>query len=143
LPKAIGEVGGLLDQVTNEPWMQFTLDAITPNPGCTTGYANPPSLGQFVVLTLTINVLAPSPDGNIFYVSSSDFHVIGPNGVRDNTNDTQEAFSCLDAAEMLPSEPLTVGTYIGKIVLDTPHLTGQVIWTPPALGGSEGWLWEF
>ncbi len=143
IPKVIGQQGGLVDVATDEPWMQFTLDAITANPGCPGPGSRAPSLGQFVVLSLTIMMIAPPPPGGgFFFVSSGDFHIIGPNGVRDNTNETLEAFSCLDESERLPGEPLTVGTYVGSIVLDTPHLGGQVVWSPPQLPGG-GWVWEF
>lgn len=121
--------------------MTFTVDAITLNPGCNSSIADPPANGNFVAVAITINILGLVDGGSPLWFSSPGWHIIGPNGVRDNENSTLETYLCTTESEQLPSGPLGVGTYVGLIVLDTPHTTGQVIWTPGELGGLEGWSW--
>lgn len=123
--------------------MTFSVDAIALNPGCSGSTADPPANGNFVVVNMTINILGLTDGQSPLFFSSFDWHVIGPNGVRDNANDTFEAFICLSDNEQVPSGALGVGTYVGGIVLDTANTTGQVIWTPGELGGLEGWSWQY
>lgn len=138
---SIGQVRGLQDR-SGTQFMTFTVDSIAVNPGCNGSYPDPPANGQFVIVAVTINVLT-TVDGLGLYFNDRDWHVIGPNGVRDNDNSTFEAYLCPADNEQFPAGPMGPGVYVGLVVMDTPHVSGQLIWTPGELGGIDGWSWAF
>lgn len=141
-PATVGQVEGFVNSAGDQV-MTFTVDAISLNPGCNSSIADPPAHGNFVAVDITINILALTDGQSPLFFISGDWHIIGPTGVRDNDNATIETFFCTSDSEQLPTGPLGVGTYVGRIVLDTANTTGQVIWTPGELGGLEGWSWTF
>jgi hypothetical protein len=141
-PTTIGQLEGFVSD-SGDQLMTFTVDAITVNPGCNSPYSDPPATGNFVAVAVTINILALVDGESPLFFSSAEWHIIGPDGQRDNENSTFETYLCAAENEQLPSGPLGVGTYVGIVVMDTPYVSGQVIWTPSALGGLEGWSWTY
>lgn len=126
--------------------LKFILDAIEVDPGCTSPDARVPSLGHFIVLSLRFST-APDMDAGVatpYFFDPGDWHVIGPDGVRENENDTVEAFTCLNDSELIPREPIGPGTQlVGKIVLDASATSGLITYTPPAISNAGGWEWTF
>ena len=144
--KALGEEGGfchLDDPDCSEPLIvSFTVDAITVDIPCDSGFASPPANGHFIGINLRA-ATATDYDPNLFVHFTPDvFHVIGPDGVTVSNVATVEAYSCLNPARVFPQDPLGPGQqYVGTIVIDSPATSGVLTYIPP--GQATGWEWPF
>lgn len=144
LVKALGEEGGFCaDADCAEPMLvTFTVDAITVDPDCNSGYPQPAENGHLIAISLRAATSAElTPDAFVSF-SASDFKVIGPDGLTVSSLGTAAAYSCLDQADMFEPGPLGPGQqYAGQIVVDSPTATGSLVYAPPAAQG--GWEWHF
>ena len=126
---------------SGEPIMTLTIEAIAVDPGCDGELALPSEYGHFVVVTLTIDVPAtvtapPSP------FTMSPWHVLGPNGEPGALSYSISSYLCARSSDLFPGD-LSVGTHTGRIVLDTPHASGYLTWTPDDVTATTGWSWSF
>ncbi len=122
--------------------MSFTLDSIQVDPPCT-GIADEPSeLGHFIQLSIRLSTAPDRADSGLseFCYGHVDWHVIGPNGVRENDNETFAAYSCVSDAERFPVGPIGPGTLlVGKFMLDSAHTSGIITFTPPSWETAGKW----
>jgi hypothetical protein len=142
--KAIGQQAGLLNLDTNESWLTFSIDAITPNFKCTSDYVKPPENGTFVALQLRVSTGTMPSDIGSFSFNPTDFDFIGPDNITVTNVDTFPAFTCLDDGQKFTQDSLGSGQqYVGQIVLDVPASSGVIVYKPYVLSDNGGWEWKF
>lgn len=140
LVKQVGQLAGigLSDGSTG---VQFTVTNIESNFQCTSPWAEPPMNGQFVAITMDINVmpeLANATPSEI-WVTPYDFTIYSPDGTRENDS-IGNSYYCLNDAEAIPSYIRPGEHAVGKIVLDTSYPTGSILYT---VDGVSGWEWSY
>lgn len=145
--KALGEEGGLSDEVTGTPIITFAVDAIGPATCEPSSYGEiePPENGHFVAVDLRV---ATAPElaqasNSYFTISSYDFSFIGADGLTvDGDFGTFAAYSCIE--DQFTSEELRPGSqYAGTLVLDLPEASGTLIYRPSSVYDGTGWEWSF
>jgi hypothetical protein len=143
LVKTLGQLAGVGSETDPDViTAEFTVTAIEPNFTCTSEYAEPSMYGNYIAITLDVQTTAALADQSwpVFNVSEYDFKVISPEGTRENDS-SGNAYMCLNEAERLPSE-IGPGEHVtGKIVLDSAHTSGSIVFAPAAVQG--GWEWGF
>jgi hypothetical protein len=147
--KKVGEVAALCaDDSCTQFAVTFTLDRIEVNPKCTGKYArqsgSKPERGHFVALTFTVKTTEKfAADQALFTINPYDFSVVGPDGLTETMSPGSSTYECLPNSELLPTaEYAPASQYVGKVLLDTKHPKGILMFRPPATGAG-GWEWEF
>ncbi|MCE7002877.1 hypothetical protein LWC34_08535 [Kibdelosporangium philippinense] len=143
IKKTVGEVAALCtDTNCTDLSVTFTLDKIEVNPKCTDKYSADakPENGHFVVLSFTMKTTDKfSGHAQYFSLNPFEFSIVGPDGITiQNTSSSQ----CMAMSEMLPLGNYSPSSqYIGKVVLDTKHAHGVVVFKQGWMDG--GWEWEY
>lgn len=144
LIKTLGQEAGFCSDAdcTGPLAVTFTIDTITVDPACTSGYPEPAENGHLIAVSLRVATAADMPRDMFAMFSPSEFRVIGPDGLTVSALDALPAFSCLDQSEVFPMEPLGPGQqYAGAVVIDSPTPTGTLVYQPGA--AAAGWEWQF
>lgn len=143
--KTLGQEGGFFGP--NDPdgtgplVLSFTVDSITPDVECNSGFASPPDNGHFIGIDLRVSTSADYPaDEYLTTFTAADFSVVGPDGL--TVSDVQgQAFSCLGENEFT-YDPMGPGQqYAGTVVIDSPATSGVLVYKPG--GEPTGWEWPF
>ncbi|MBB5791584.1 hypothetical protein [Jiangella mangrovi] len=143
LIKDIGVLAAIVDERNGVSRVEFTVDAIEVDPGCATD-AGPALNGHFVVVTITVSTAATMSENDGPAEISFDpsmWWIIGPDGAAEESSSSEAAFSCLGEAELLPVGLGPGENHTGKIVLDTAHATGTILYAPFVEPG--GWEWQY
>lgn len=142
LVKTLGQEAGFGEQTASgDLEVMYTVDAIEVDPGCTGSYAQPSELGHFLVVSIRMSTSSALTDQLVF--TTNDWHVVNRDGVRENTNDTSAAYSCIADSGRFPDGPLPTGTQlVGQFALDSAETSGFLTYTPPFLTNG-GWEWSF
>jgi hypothetical protein len=148
IEKALGEEAGMVwqpaDGGPDQPWLTFSIDAITPDVQCNSDYVQEPENGHFVALQLRMSTSAIPPEVGSFTVSPSEFDFIGPDNITVTEVDTFASFTCLADGQQFTQDPLGPGQqYVGQLVLDVPAPSGVIIYRPYIVNGGGGWEWKF
>ncbi|MFC0110705.1 hypothetical protein [Kibdelosporangium aridum] len=142
IKKKVGDVAALCtDDTCTDFAVTFTLDKIEVDPKCTAKYSadGKAENGHFVVLSFTVKTTTKfTSDHTHLSLKPHEFSVVGPDGV---TIQNYATSGCTAISEMLPVNFSPASQYIGKVVLDTKHAHGVVVYRPSALDG--GWEWEY
>ena len=144
--KTFGEQGGLTyaDPARgNELAVTFSVDSIKVDPGCPAG-GQPAELGHFVDVSFRLATASDAPIQSLLLIYD-DWHVVGPDGVRENDNVSPAAtFGCYPDSENFPDGMIGPGTQlVGHIVLDSKNTSGSVIFSPSGIQNVAGWEWTF
>ncbi len=94
-----------------------------------------------MIVTLTIDIPATGTEPPPPF-TMEPWHVIGPNGEQFDRGYSIASYLCTRSSDAFPGE-LGVGSHTGRIVLDTPHTSGQLTWTPGDITATDGWSWSF
>lgn len=144
--KKVGEVGGVVHErgdTLDEAWITFTVDDIEVGGECSSGFADPPANGKYLVVSISAATTSDWPadmEGFPVTFGSGEWSVVGPDGL--TLNDVEgNAYTCLRDAEMIPD--IGPGEKVaGEVALDVSVESGVLIYKPGwALG--TGWEWEF
>lgn len=143
--KQIGETGYLLgsNNSPDPPYpLQFVITAIETGYQCQGPYPMPNENGQFIAVRMAITTgpnLFDATYGTPLYLSSTDFKIIGLDGVQENNVATMATFSCLPDSEIFPNAGLGPNVTVNvAFVLDTKTASGYLVFAPAVLGGG-GW----
>lgn len=147
--KEVGELGGVVAEenaALDDAWMTFTVTDIEVDGECTSGYADPPENGHFIIVSMSIETTPvsewPAEAQGIPLLFYDDWSIVGPDGITENAVTSLSTATCLSESEILPYDGMGPGERIvGKVVLDSRNASGVLIWTP--FGGGGGWEWEF
>jgi hypothetical protein len=143
LLKDIGVLAAIVDERNGVSRVEFTVDAIEVDPGCGAA-AEPAQYGHFVVVTITVSTAATMSENDgpaEITFDPSMWQVIGPDGATEDSSWTEAGFSCQGEAELLPVSIGPGENHTGKIVLDTAHATGALVYAPFVDAG--GWEWRY
>jgi hypothetical protein len=77
-----------------------------------------------------------------FFISSADFTIVSAEGISDNANDSFASLLCVPESEMLPSAIGPGQSVRGKVILDSPHSSGSLVYSPIDVAPG-GWEWGF
>ncbi|WP_125726651.1 hypothetical protein [Kibdelosporangium aridum] len=142
IKKKVGDVAALCaDNGCAEFTVTFTLDKLEVDPKCTDKYSRGVKAenGHFVVLSFTVKTTDKFTGDNVYsMLNPYDFSIVGPDGITvQNTSST----GCVAVSELLPSNFSPSSQYVGKVVLDTKHAKGVIVYRPGMIDG--GWEWEY
>lgn len=144
LVKALGETATVATEGgEGDTLLEFAITDIETNAECSNEYADTPTNGNFIVVSVeatTMPELADQEYMTTWGFNPYDFHIIGDDGKRENDS-TGTAYSCLSDSESLPFEVGPGQTVEGKIALDSAYEEGHLVYVPGAVGA--GWEWEF
>lgn len=126
---------------------QLTVRGVTPTQSCVgRGVDVEPVHGWFLVVDLTVSV----PDAVVDLVDpglptfmplgADVFTIIGPDGQVQPEALTQASWACLGDHELAAPFVGPGETVSGKVVLDSAHPSGELVYVPT---GAQGWAWEF
>lgn len=142
IPKKLGQEAGVGHPTDPDaPWpLTFSVDKITVDQPCTSGYPEPPKNGHFIGIKIRAATTADLPPDWFVQFTEHTFKVIGPDGL--TVSDVSgTAYSCLDSRYAFTSDPLGPGQmYTGVVVIDSPVTSGSLIYTQD---GTTGWEWTF
>jgi hypothetical protein len=125
--------------------VEFVLTDIEVDFTCTSDWAEEPQNGTFVALTFEVETFPELGNDEwfgSFSMSSYDFTVFSPDGTRENDSDGN-SFMCLDEGDELPYDMGPGEKASGKIVLDTAHPSGVIVYSTYSTGGEAGWEWSY
>lgn len=142
LIKDIGQKAGTVDPSTGKALIDFTVTAIEPDFTCTAKYADKPTNGHYLAITLDITT---SPDWNSdeswMSFQSDAWSVVSPEGKTENDSSGQ-GYTCVDSSQEVPYE-LGPGEHVeGKVILDTAYTSGAIVLKIPGQSVG-GWEWSF
>lgn len=143
--KAFGEEGGFCSPTATtctaeDLVLTFTVDSVTVDPECTSGFANPPDNGHFIGINLRVATSAEYPPDYYATFTAADFSVIGPDGL--TVDDVQgQAYLCLGPAGFTQDLIGPGQQYAGTVVIDSPATSGTLVYK--AAGEATGWEWQF
>jgi len=143
IPKEMGQEAGIGHPTDPDaPWpLTFTIDSVTVDQPCNTGFEDPPTNGHYIGIALRAATTADLPPDWYVMFDSYSFKVIGPDGLT-ISDVSGTAYSCLDSRSSFTSDPLAPGQqYAGIVVIDSPVTTGSLIYS--ADGDGTGWEWQF
>ena len=66
--------------------------------------------------------------------------IVGPDGVTEDGTATTASWGCFEMSQLLPPFVGPAEQGAGKVVLDTAHTSGTLVYRPL---GAAGWEWEF
>ncbi|MFB0835489.1 hypothetical protein ACX8Z9_10420 [Arthrobacter halodurans] len=145
LPKTIGEKAEL---VGGDGTAHFTLSVArirtaTACPSRAGGTAQPEN-GMFLILDVTASLSDDVPraaGGEDPYMPlvADAFHIDGADGTEEGTA-TEAAWGCFEDEDLAPAFLSPGDTAAGKVVLDTAHRHGKVVYDPEDNGG---WSWDY
>lgn len=142
LTKQIGELAGhSLTQTDQTPVSSFSVTQIELDPVCSSQYAQSPKNGHFVAVHMNIETTADLARATVPVVSFNQFgwEAYDPEGKRLN-DPVGNGFSCMDSADLLPSEIGPGQSVSGLIILDVASPIGSLAYN---LGGASGWEWNY
>lgn len=142
--KTLGEGAGVTAN-NGDALVEFSVNAIEIDPGCTSEYATPPENGHFIVLDVAMQTFPELADAteiaSSYSLSPHDMKVVAPNGTTSNASlATGSAYMCLANGEQFPSSLGPAEKAQGKIVLDSEVPSGVLV-----IGnyGAGGWEYSF
>ena len=141
LIKKVGEPAQILVKEGSDGWaLNFTVTGIEVDPVCAPD-TTPPENGHFVAISIEATT-APEPvfSDVLDMVNFGSWKVIAPNGTTVNNVTSHASYSCLPAAERIPSMIGAAEKVTGKVVLDVPDTAGTLVHSQ---GSSAGWEWEY
>jgi hypothetical protein len=136
LVKQLGEQAGLSDP-EDVPLYQFSLDKIG---DCTGDYPGPLDAGMHrFVAWMTIATTPAFAPNNGDEFTSSDFHMIGPDGTATGDIGPSTTWQCVPRAQQLPTNWQSATKYAVQVELVSPYQHGELILALPGMNG--GWEW--
>lgn len=136
--KAVGEPAGLTGP-DGVPAFELTVTGIAVAGSCPgRGVSVPPENGHFVV----VDVLAAVAEGRggFMPLGAETFGVVGPDGVTEAGTATTASWGCFEMSQLLPPFVGPGERGAGKVVLDTAHTSGTLVYRPLV---ADWWEWEF
>lgn len=136
--KAVGEPAGLTGS-DGVPAFELTVTEIAVAGACPgRGVSVPPENGHFVV----VDVVAAVTGGREGFMplGAETFGIVGPDGVIEDGTATTASWACFEMSQLLPPFVGPGEHGAGKVVLDTAHSAGTLVYRPL---GADGWEWEF
>jgi hypothetical protein len=130
-------------------WLEFKVTEIEVDGECTEEFAEPPENGHMLFVTIAASTSSEWPafvtEAGLTAVdfSSTDFTIIGADGVTEHDLATAATYGCLPEGEQLPAQIGPGENVVGKVILDTANTTGILVYKPWYAGGSSGWEWQY
>lgn len=142
LLKEKGQLAGTSSLASGVITSRFAVTDLVLDFECTSGFADPPSNGHYLGIHLNVETTPELAKESYDWISISryDWQAYDADGKR--LNDPQgNAWSCLDAADELPSQIGPGQSVSGWIVLDVAAPNGVVVLTMDA--EATGWEWTY
>jgi hypothetical protein len=144
--KALGEEAGITNP-EGDQLLTFAVDAITPDPACTSDwaeYGTPADPGHHLVsVQVRVSTSPAVTDADFLSLSGYDFKYIGADGITVDSLDGMATYGCLDDGQEFTSDTLGPGQmYAGAVVLDVPAASGTLVFDP-SWGQTGGWEYGF
>ncbi|MEX3510354.1 hypothetical protein VVR84_12505 [Kocuria carniphila] len=144
--KKIGEPAGVSEATDSEnKLVNFAVQNIEVDPACTGPYPQPSENGHLVAVQIAAETGSSESFEKLYYgtdysFNSHNWEFITPKGTTANNIATAATYSCLPENEMLldtigPSEKVT-----GKVVLDVPAPTGNLVFND--VMSDTSWEWN-
>ncbi len=142
LVKEVGELAGTTSIASGVTTSRFALTDIVLDRECTSGFSDPASNGHYLALHLNVETTPELAEEAFDWISITtyDWQAYDADGKRLN-DPVGNAWSCLDAAEQLPSQIGPGQSVSGWMVLDVAAPTGFVVLTMGA--NTTGWEWAY
>lgn len=139
LIKEVGEKAGIEYDRPGQNEIDFTIQAITPDPSCSAEYAQAPENGHFFRIDMDL-VSTPEFDDHFVIAEQGAWKWIDANGTTANADPVSVAgMMCLAQNEQLPQYMGTGEKVTGSVVLDLPTTEGTLVFEPVY---GLGWEWE-
>ena len=142
LVKDIGQLAGTSSLSSDVVTSRFAVTDIVLDVECTSGFADAPANGHYLGIHLNVETTPELAEDDFPWVSFTqyDWQAYDAEGKRLN-DPVDNAWSCLDSGQQLPSQIGPGQSVSGWIVLDVAAPNGAVVLT---MGGSPvGWEWAY
>lgn len=143
LVKEVGQLSGT--GLTNDPdtiGARFVVTDIILDPACDGSYVDPPANGHYIAIHLNVETTPELAQDDFPWVGFTDWdwQAFDADGKRLN-DPIGNAYTCMDSAQILPSQIGPGQSASGYIVLDVASPTGFLVLAP--YGSPTGWEWSY
>lgn len=142
LVKQIGQLSGLsLTDLDDTVSARFVVTKIELDPACDTEFELAPANGHYLAIHLNVETTPELAQADFPSVSFNQYgwQAYGASGTRLN-DPIGNSYSCLDTAQLLPSDIGPGQSVSGIVLLDVSDTTGSIALT---FGATTGWEWTY